>query len=282
MALPIHSDALQRVRQHVTQKRPTVQSRPIPIAKPIRPVSDAILEPKNDQTQPMNPSVLFFRSVPLFEDLSEHDLTTVVPDMTKRRFRAGDKIFREGDPGEVLYLVQSGQVRIYVHGTGTGIETSVFLCGRPGEIFGELAIVDGLPRSATATAMEETVVYTLSREAFQRHMRRVPQLALNFMKLLSVRVRYNTKQVKSLALMTVSSRLARLLLKLAQDYGVVQTAGVRINTNLKQSDLASLIGATRESTNKVLRIFRKEELICNDEGDIVVLDPEALRQKVKS
>ena len=280
MALPIHSDALERVRSHVTQQRPTVQPRPVAITKPTP--QARVVETNNDQTHPMNPSMLFFKSVPLFENLSEHDLTTVMPDMTKRRFRAGDKIFREGDLGEVLYLVQSGQVRIYVHGTGTGIETSVFLCGRPGEIFGELAIVDGLPRSATATAMEETIVYTLSREAFQRHMRRVPQLALNFMKLLSVRVRYNTKQVKSLALMTVSSRLARLLLKLAQDYGEVQTAGVRINTNLKQADLASLIGATRESTNKVLRIFRREELICNDEGDIVVLDPEALRQKVKS
>ena len=281
MALPTHSDALQRVRLHV-QQRPTLKSRPVPTKKAVSSAAKQSVKPKIDQTQPMNRPLMFFKEVPLFEGLSDHDLNIVTPDMTKRQFQAGDKIFLEGDPGEVLYLVKSGQVRIYVHGTGTGIETSVFLCGRPGEIFGELAIVDGLPRSATATAMEDTIVYTLSRDAFQRHMRRVPQLALNFMKLLSVRVRYNTKQVKSLALMTVSSRLARLLLKLAQDYGEVQTDGVRINTNLKQADLASLIGATRESTNKVLRIFRKEELIGNDDGDIVVFDPEALRQKVQS
>jgi len=273
MALPTHSDALQRVRHHMQQKRPTLPT------SAIATTPTKLMAKQKPQTNTQHD---FFQNVPLFDGLSPSQRQTIVPSMIKRHFRAGDEIFQEGDPGEVLYLVQSGQVRIYVHGSGTGVETSVFLCGRPGEIFGELAIVDGLPRSATATAMQDTVVYTLSRDEFQRHMQRIPQLSLNFMKLLSVRVRYNTKQVKSLALMTVSSRLARLLLKLAQDYGTAEEHGVRIASNLKQSDLASLIGATRESTNKVLSIFRKEALIRKVNGDIIVLDPEALRQKVQS
>ncbi len=279
MTLPTHSDVLQRVRAHVSDPQLTRKTAgPAGAVDPTRPMPPKDCKPVQ---QRMTQQFAFLHDVPLFEGLTGSELGLITEDMTKRRFRAGDKIFEEGDPGEVLYLIESGQVRIYVHGSGKGLETSVFLCGRPGEIFGELAIVDGLPRSASATAMENTIVHTLSREAFQRHMRRAPQLALNFMKLLSVRVRYNTKQVKSLALTSVSSRLARLLLKLAQDYGVVETAGVRINTNLKQTDLASLIGATRESTNKVLSIFRREDLIRKDDGDIVVLDPELLRRKVQ-
>lgn len=222
----------------------------------------------------------FLQSIPLFEDLSVKALHAIESNVVKRRFAQGDVIFREGDPGEVLYIVKYGQVRIYV--SGGSYETSVILFGRPGDIFGELAIVDGLPRSASATAIQDTLVYTVERHDFRTLMRRYPQLALNFMKLLSVRVRYNTRKVNSLASMSVPSRLARMLLTLAQDYGEVYDNGVLINTSLNQTELASLIGATRESTNKALSIFRKDDLIRKEGSHIVVIDPEALRDRVNS
>ena len=147
-------------------------------------------------------------------------------------------------------------------------------------MFGELAVIDGMSRSASALAIVDTVVYTLTREQVRKHMRDMPQLAFNFMQKLSVRVRYNTKQVDSLATLDVSQRLARKLLELAQDYGTVEAEGVRINTRLNQSDLASLIGATRESINKVLRFFRKQKLICMNAGIITILDTEALHAQL--
>jgi CRP/FNR family transcriptional regulator/CRP/FNR family cyclic AMP-dependent transcriptional regulator len=171
-------------------------------------------------------------------------------------------------------------VRIFVNGLD-GHETSVVLYGRPGEIFGELAIIDGLPRSASAVAVMDTVVHTLSRERFQDYMRRWPQLALNFMQTLTKKVRYNTKQVDSLASMDVPRRLARKLLELGQNYGTAEAQGVRLNTGLTQSDLASLIGATRESTNKFLRQFRDNGLISLTNGQtIIIRDAEALRTLV--
>jgi CRP-like cAMP-binding protein len=219
----------------------------------------------------------FLKQVPLFAELNEAELNSLAHDFVRRQFRQEETIFQEGDPGQVLYLIETGQVRIYVQ-SEDGQETSVVLYG-PGDIFGELAVIDGLPRSASATAMEDTVVYTLGRDLFRDHMKRAPQLALNFMRALSVRVRYNTQQINSLTLLDVPARLARKLVELAQQYGVVESGGVRINLSINQSDLASLTGTTRESINKALGAFRRQGLIAMlPQGQIVIVDPAALRE----
>ncbi len=223
--------------------------------------------------------IQFLEEISLFQALSAQQLTSISKDVRPRRYGRGDIIFREGDPGQVLYLVQSGQVRIYVNGLD-GSETSVILFGRPGDIFGELAVIDGLPRSATAIALDKTLLYTISRENFRQHMQRFPQLALNFMKELTHRVRYNTRQMDSLATLPVSQRLARKLLELAQDYGRIEADNVIIDMTLTQTNLASLIGATRESTNKILRDFRERCFIWFENGRIIILDADALRAEV--
>ena len=176
-------------------------------------------------------------------------------------------------------MVQSGQVRIFINGLD-GSETSVILFGRAGDIFGELAVIDGLPRSATAVALDSTTLFTIQRETFSQHMRHMPQLSLNFMHELTKKVRYNTRQMDSLTSLPVPQRLARKLMELAQNYGRVQNNGVVIDMSLTQSNLASLIGATRESTNKVLRDFRQKEWILLEQGQITILDPEALRAQI--
>jgi CRP/FNR family transcriptional regulator/CRP/FNR family cyclic AMP-dependent transcriptional regulator len=224
----------------------------------------------------------FLKHASLFQELNDQELEILAANFLPREFRAGEAIFHQGDPGHVLYLVESGQVRIFVNGID-GHETSVVLYGRPGEIFGELAIIDGLPRSASAVAVMDTVVHTLSRERFREYMRRWPQLALNFMQTLTKKVRYSTHQVDSLASMAISQRLARKLLELGQNYGTAEAQGVRLNTALTQSDLASMIGATRESTNKILRQFRDDGLITLNNGQtIIIRDAEALRTLVSS
>ncbi|MEJ2746997.1 MAG: Crp/Fnr family transcriptional regulator [Anaerolineae bacterium] len=221
----------------------------------------------------------FLEQTALFADISPAELQTIARHIVPRTFRQGEIIFHEGDPGRFLYLIKSGQVRIFINGLD-GSETSVILFGKPGDIFGELAVIDGLTRSASAVALGETVLYTMSRDNFRQQMRQYPQLALNFMKVLSQRVRYNTKQMDSLATMGVPQRLARKLLELAQDYGRVQPRGVRIDMSLTQTNLASLIGATRESTNKSLREFRKRGWVELANGRITILDPDALRAQV--
>ena len=217
----------------------------------------------------------FLKRIPLFADLSETELQALARELSRVQFQKGDAIFYEGDPGQTLYIVESGHVRIYLH-CEDGQETSVNVC-TSGDIFGELAVIDGLPRSASAIALEDSVVLALSREQFRECTRRYPQLALNFLKALSVRVRYNTRQIDSLSSARVPSRLARKLLELGQAHGVVEAAGVRIPMPLTQSDLASLIGTTRESINKALGSFRRQGLIRVQSGMITIVDPEALR-----
>ncbi len=234
--------------------------------------------PKCTKEYGMN-EMQFLANTELFGDLTDAQLALISQDIVSRHYEQGEVIFREGDPGEVLYLVQSGQVRIFVNSLD-GSETSVILFGRAGDIFGELAVIDGLPRSATAVALDKTTVYTIQRQVFSQHMRHMPQLSFNFMHELTRKVRYNTKQMDSLTSLPVPQRLARKLMELAQNYGRVQENGVVIDMTLTQSNLASLIGATRESTNKALRDFRQKEWILLDQGQITILDPEALRAQI--
>jgi CRP/FNR family transcriptional regulator/CRP/FNR family cyclic AMP-dependent transcriptional regulator len=225
------------------------------------------------ENRPMGPE--FLRVTPLFAGLTDGQLAALRASLVRRQFHQGEAIFQQGDPGQMLYLIESGQVRIFLQDQD-GQEASVIVYG-PGEIFGELAVIDGLPRSASAVAMADTIVYTLARDAFREHMRNMPQLALNFLNALSVRVRYTTQQVESLTLHDVSSRLARKLLELARQRGVAKPDGVQINMALTQSDLAGLVGATRESINKALGTFRRQGYILTKQNRIIIVDTDALR-----
>jgi CRP/FNR family cyclic AMP-dependent transcriptional regulator len=217
----------------------------------------------------------FLKKISLFADLTETELQALAKELSRAQFKKGDAIFYEGDPGQMLYIVESGNIRIYLQ-CEDGQETSVTVC-TSGDIFGELAVIDGLPRSASAIAMEDSVVLGLNREQFREYTRRYPQVAFNFLKALSVRVRSSTQQIDRLSTLRVSSRLARKLLELAQAHGVVESDGVRIPISLTQTDLASMIGTTRESINKALASFKKQGLIRVQSGWITVVDPEALR-----
>lgn len=226
--------------------------------------------------QRMNTRLDFLKHIALFHGLTESELTSLSADFVSRQFRQGDMIFLQGDPGQSLYLIESGRVRIYVQ-ADSGQETSVIYY-TTGDIFGELSVIDGLPRSASATALDDTVVLMLSRDRLRAHLRTLPQLAHNFMQALSVRVRYSTLQVGSRTLLDVPARLARKLVELAQLHGEVAADGVRLNVTLTQSELASLIGATRESINKALAHLKREGVIRLDQNQITILDPDALRE----
>jgi CRP/FNR family cyclic AMP-dependent transcriptional regulator len=218
----------------------------------------------------------FLKHIPLFSGLADAELQALSADFMPRHFSPGDMIFLQDDPGQALYLIEAGRVRIYVQDEH-GQETSMIFYG-VGDLFGELSVIDGLPRSASARAVEDTVVLVLNREQLRSHLRASPQLAYNFMQALSVRVRYSTLQMGNLTLYAVPNRLARKLVELAQGYGRVEPGGVRIDMTLTQSDLASLIGATRESINKAIGHLRREGIIRLDQNQITILDPEALRE----
>jgi CRP-like cAMP-binding protein len=218
------------------------------------------------------------REIGLFSSLSDSELEVLADRLGKRTFGRGVIIFHKGSPGDTMYIIESGMVRIFIL-SESGQELSVRVYGT-GEVFGELSMLDGLPRSAGAIVMEETQVFTLQREDFLELLDAYPRLAKGVVATLSARVRYTTQYAECLAFLDVDGRVAKRLLELADQRSVQTPEGTEISLQLTQSDLASLVGATREIVNKVLGAFRRQGLIEMDGQRIVVRDRRGLKRRI--
>lgn len=218
------------------------------------------------------------RNVSLFSRLSEEELEVLSDSLRRRTFGKGMIIFQKDSPGQSLYIVETGKVRIFILSeAGQEISVRVYGCG---EVFGELSMLDGLPRSAGAIAMDKTQVLTLHRDDFLALLERYPRMAPGIIATLSSRVRYTTEYAESLAFLDVNGRVAKRLLELADLYGVNRERGTEIDLGLTQRELASLVGSTRESVNKVVGTFRDLGLIEVEGQRITVLDPRGLKRRI--
>jgi CRP/FNR family transcriptional regulator/CRP/FNR family cyclic AMP-dependent transcriptional regulator len=213
--------------------------------------------------------VTMLKKVSLFSRLTDQELEVLASSLTKRTFGKGTIIFHKGSPGRSLYTIESGRVRIFLL-SSSGQEISVNVYG-PGDVFGELALLDGLPRSAGAVVMEKTVVYTLHRDDFVRLVEDSPQMAGSIIQDLVSRLRYTTAGMEQQAFLDVNGRVAAKLLELADRYGLAGE-GIEIDLRLTQTELASWVSARRESVNKVLGAFREQGLIAVDGQRITILD----------
>ena len=216
--------------------------------------------------------------VPIFACLSEQELDILADRLQRRTFAKGMIIFHKDSPGQALYVIQSGKVRIFIL-SESGQEIS-FRIHSSGDVFGELSMLDGLPRSAGAVAIEKTEVLTLHRDDFLSLLEGFPRIARSVITVLSERVRYATKYAESLAFLDVFGRVAARLLELADCYGVNRDEGTEIDLRLTQTELASLVGTTRESANKVLGVFRDQGLIRLEGQKLTILDRRELKRRM--
>jgi len=213
----------------------------------------------------------------LFSSLSDEELEVLSDCMGRRRFGRGMIIFHKGSIGQNLYLIESGRVRIFIL-SEEGSEITVNIYGE-GECFGELSMLDGLPRSAGAITLEDTVTYTLHREDFHRFLLVYPQIAINILQVISMRLRYTTVQAESFAFMDAYSRVAAKLIELGERYGnLVDNEVVEIDLQLTQAELASWVAISRESVNKILGAFRDQDFIDIQKGMIVLLKRQDLEK----
>ncbi len=218
------------------------------------------------------------RQTTLFAELPDDVLQALAASLHKRTFARGMVLFHKGSPGQRLYLIESGQVRIFVLGDA-GTEITLNIHG-PGECFGELALLDGGPRSAGAVAIVPAVTYTLEQEDFLDLVEAHPRLARRALELVTERLRHLTAHVESMAMLDMQGRVAACLLDLAEHHGQATEAGVVLQVPLTQAELASYVAATRESVNKALGALRTEGLIRHEGHVLAVLDMDGLRSKI--
>ena len=217
----------------------------------------------------------FLRHVPLFAGLSPAELASLGALVRTHRYAAGEIIFHEGDQGTALYIIEKGEVKI-VRGSPEGKEVMLSLF-RATDPFGELALFDGKPRSADAVAKETSQLLILARDDVRRFIVDHPQVALNLLEALSLRLRKTSDIVADAVFLDVRARLGKRLLELARTHGQQGPGGgVVIALPLTQSELADLIGATRESVNRWLQHYIKEGLVHHARGRLTLLDPKRL------
>jgi CRP/FNR family transcriptional regulator/CRP/FNR family cyclic AMP-dependent transcriptional regulator len=213
------------------------------------------------------------RRVPLLARLPSEDVRSLASRGRLRRFKPGDPIVREGEPGNAMYVILEGAARVVVS-SAKGEEATVAHLG-PGETIGEFAVLDGLPRSATAVATLPAATLSVSREDFRAWLAERPTAAFALLEELSLRLRRANQGLADQLFLSLSQRLARRLVALASTQGMPgPSGGTRVR--ITQAELASMLGVTRESVNKELQTFATRGWLRTSRGAITLLDVDAL------
>ena len=210
----------------------------------------------------------YFKLVNIFDGLSDEELRELTALSRRRSFRSGEVIFHRDDPGQVMYVIKEGKVKICLI-SPDGQEISLVVFGK-GDYFGEFALLDGLPRSADAIALERVECYALQRSDFHNAIMKSPKIAIRVMEVLCERLRKTDQQVEDLIFLDVYGRVAKKLLELSDTHGKKVDDGIRIDVRLTQQELASMVGASRESVNKVLGYFTDKHYISTDKHRITL------------
>jgi CRP/FNR family transcriptional regulator/CRP/FNR family cyclic AMP-dependent transcriptional regulator len=215
---------------------------------------------------------------PLLRGLPPDALATLTSIARRRTYKRGEVIFHMGDPGDTLFILESGRVKVYSYAE-SGEETVLAIVG-PGSCFGELALIDGEPRSATVEALEPVEAVSIGRTPFQGLLQDHPQTGQFLLRVLAAKIRYLTGVVSDLAFLDLEGRLAKKLLELADEYGKPQADGVLIDIVLPQDVLAHMVGATRASVNKLIGWYEDRGMIARRGRRIAVLQPDRLRSRI--
>jgi len=214
---------------------------------------------------------------PLFAGMDAESLQAITRTLRGRRFRRGEVLFHEGDPGDALFIVASGAVKVVVPSEDG--DEAILVTLRRGDFLGELALLDGAPRSASAIALEPTVALALPRDQFRALVASEPAIRDALLASVAGELRRLTTHVAELHFLDLTGRLAARLARLCETQGEKLPDGsVRLDAPLTQSDLASMIGATRQSVNKLLGEFEDRGLIRVERDSIVVPKLETLMQ----
>jgi CRP/FNR family cyclic AMP-dependent transcriptional regulator len=219
------------------------------------------------------------RKAGLFQGVDINDVEAISSEFEIMEVSRGQVLFHEGEPGDSLYIVISGKVKLGRRASD-GRENLVAVMG-PSDQFGELSLFDPGPRTATAVVVTDGRVARLPKAALQKWVEERPQIAMQLLRVVARRLRRTNTMLADLIFVDVPGRVAKQLLQLAQRFGSVEGGQLRVTHDLTQEELAQLVGASRETVNKALADFAGRGWLRLEGKSVVILDRERLSRRAR-
>lgn len=221
-------------------------------------------------------SIEFLNTVPIFLNLAPQQLQALPAKLHRRHYHRGEVIFHQDDPGDRMHIILEGRVKISI-ASEDGREKDIALF-RPGDCFGEMALLDGSNRSATATAVDSTETITLYRQDFLDFLAEHPEVASDVNSLLIQRLRNVNQMLGDVVFLDVPTRVAKQLLALAGTYAGGAEPGAPIVVPIGQDELAHMVGASRETVSRALNSYRRLGLLTTSHRRITITDQPGLER----
>jgi len=219
------------------------------------------------------------QKTPLFSALDEEAALALQKSMVPQSIKKGNTLFQEGDAGDRLYIVTEGKIKLS-HASGDGRESVLMVLG-PGDMFGELSLFDPGPRTATAVAVTDSQVLGLGNTDLNPWLAGRPEVAQKLLQALAHRLRRTNETMSDLVFADVPGRVAKALLELGEKFGSKTEAGIYVNHDLTQEELAQLVGASRETVNKALADFVSRGWLKLETRSVELLDLERLSKRAR-
>jgi CRP/FNR family transcriptional regulator, cyclic AMP receptor protein len=218
----------------------------------------------------------FLKRIKLFSNLKDEELKDLDKITRMEEVRRRQPVYLPGDTAHTVYLLKEGRVKIS-RVTEDGKEFTLAIL-EPGEVFGELEVLEGSPRDTVAEALEDISICVIQRKDFEEVLRKNPDLTIRLTKLIGFRLKKIENRIEDLVFRDVPTRLAHLLLSLSKEFGEENKDGVRLGVKMTHQELANLIGSTRETVSATLNDFKRQGLIRQDHHAITVRDKQRLSE----
>jgi CRP/FNR family cyclic AMP-dependent transcriptional regulator len=228
----------------------------------------------NDVSRAKDNTRNLLADIELFTGLTPAQLDWIAQRAHRRVFEAGRNLMTIEQPGEAVYIILHGTVKIHVEQNERDVILSILGAG---DLLGEMSLIDSVGRSASAVTLEDSLLLWMDKVTFYYILDNFPAVARNLVKILSARVRLSDQLIQALATLDVNGRVARQLLAFAEKYGYPKDGATQIRIVLTQSDIADLVGASRKRVNQTMVLLKERGLIDTDtEGRIAIKDGEGL------
>lgn len=233
---------------------------------------------RGNEADPMTVPKQALQKVPLFQSLNEQELSLLGDVSSVKTFDKNQTIIHKSDEGDTFFSIVSGKVKVILT-DDEGKEYIVSIL-KPLDFFGELALLDGEPRSASVVAQEKTEVLQIKREEFLRLITANPELCIKIVGVLGRRLRKANEHIESLVFLDVCGRLARLMLDMAEQQGTRGAGGTLVEVGYSRTELANLIGTTRETLTRALKTLETMGYLAIQKNKITIRDEAGLRTRM--